>query len=224
MKILLAEDDPNIADNLIQNLKTQDYAVDWVENGILAEESIKGGHYDILILDLGLPGRDGIDVIDNLRKQKSQIPILILTAKSSTEDCVEALTLGADDYLTKPFKFEEVNARLLALVRRSQGRTSKAIKYRDVEIDPSKHQLSFRGKVLDVPRREFSLLATLMANPDHVMTREQLLGKLYTWDDDIASNVLEVHIHNLRKMLGKDYIKTVRGVGYKLGDNKTAKR
>lgn len=218
MRILLAEDNEQLGDALVTALKQESYAVDWVRNGVQALSAPQLEHFDAVILDLGLPGLDGLSVLKQLRAKKILTPVLILTARDSIDAKVEGLDSGADDFLAKPFERAELMARLRSLLRRQrQGEqvTSKIV-FGDVTIDTANHMVFFRDDTVILSRREYALLCVLMERPGKVFTREELQQSLYSWDDDVSSNTLEVHVHNLRKKFYPELIKTLRGIGYRI--------
>ncbi len=213
MRILILEDDQQLASGLIQTLQHEKYVVDHfdrVEHGLNA---VQVEHYDLVLLDLGLPDADGFSFLKEFRKN-SATPVLILTARDSIDDKIHGLDLGADDYLPKPFDINELQARIRALLRRSSGQASNQLIYADVSMDTQARAVTYQGKAVNLSRREYNLLETLMQNQGKVMSRNSLEQSLYSWQDDIESNALEVHIHNLRKKLYGKLITTVRGVGY----------
>ncbi len=214
MRILIVEDDETLGESLLESLKHEGYAVDWVKDGLTADQALRSEHFDIVILDLGLPELPGLRVLDNMRLRESKIPVLILTARDAIEDRIKGLDMGADDYMTKPFDLNEVTARLRALQRRSVERASSHIKYGPIEIDPVSHTVVHDDILMSLPRREFALLLKLVENQGKALSREQLSQSLYNWDEDVDSNALEVHIHNLRKKFGTELIRTIRGIGY----------
>ena len=214
MRILLVEDDSLLGEGLLSGLQRENYSVDWVKNGETALSAISSTDYNAVILDIGLPKMSGLDVLRQSRKQGKVLPILILTAQDAVSDRITGLDAGADDYLTKPFEFEELCARLRALTRRSRGLAEKNICYKNIEIDTAAHNVTHDGKPIQLSRREFSLLEELLSSTGRVLSRSQLEDKLYSWGDEVGSNAIEVHIHHLRKQFGSDLIKTVRGVGY----------
>jgi len=219
MRILVVEDDPTLRDGLCAGLKQNGYVADSLDNGELADKILKTEHFDLIIMDLGLPGISGLEVLRNLRAREDSTPVLVLTARDTTEDIVESLNSGADDYLSKPFNFDELLARLGALHRRFSSRAETIIKYGPIELDPTSHTVSLNGEFLNISRREYALLQKLIENPGRALTREQLVQSLYSWDDEVDSNALEVHIHNLRKKVGNKLIRTIRGVGYMVEKN-----
>jgi two-component system, OmpR family, response regulator QseB len=215
MRILVAEDDELLGDGIKKGLeKQQGYIVDWLKDGATALQAIKSEGYEIVILDLGLPKMDGLSVLKELRSSGIDTPVLILTARDTPEDRVKGLDYGADDYLTKPFDIGELYARIRAIHRRATHRIENKITHGRLILDPSAHSVTMDGLLLNIPRREFALLIKLLENTGSVISREQLTQSLYNWDDEIDSNTLEVHIHNLRKKLGNSLIRTIRGVGY----------
>ena len=214
MRILLVEDDSLLGEGLLSGLQRENYSVDWVKNGETALSAISSTDYDAIILDIGLPKMSGLDVLRQSRKQGQMLPILILTAQDAVSDRINGLDAGADDYLTKPFEFKELCARLRALTRRSRGLAEKKIRYKTIEIDTAAHSVTHDGEAIQLSRREYSLLEELLSCTGRVLSRSQLEDKLYSWGDEVGSNAIEVHIHHLRKQFGSDLIKTVRGVGY----------
>jgi DNA-binding response OmpR family regulator len=214
VRILLVEDDTLIGEGLFSGLQRENYSVDWVKNGETAVTAATDVAYDVIILDLGLPKMSGLDVLKKLRHQGYSQPVLILTAQDATPDRVAGLDAGADDYLTKPFEFVELCARIRALTRRAHGLTEQTLRYKNIVVDAAAHSVHFKDEKIDLSRREFALLNELLSSAGRVLSRYQLEEKLYSWGDEIESNAIEVHIHHLRKRFGSDLIKTVRGVGY----------
>jgi two-component system response regulator QseB len=214
MRILLVEDDTLLGEGLLQGLQRDKQSVDWVKNGEFALTAMSNTPYDVVILDIGLPKMSGLDVLKKARSLGQQTPILILTAQDAVSDRVAGLDAGADDYLTKPFELTELNARLRALARRARGLTEQTIRYANIELNPAAHTVLFNGQSVDLSRREFAMLEALLSSVGRVLSRAQLEEKLYAWGDEIESNVIEVHIHHLRKRFGAKLIKTVRGIGY----------
>jgi len=219
MRVLLAEDDPMIGASVRQGLRQDGFTVDWVEDGIAAELALAENVHDVLVLDLGLPRKSGLDVLRGLRRRDDRRPVLILTARDAIADRVAGLDAGADDYLTKPFELDELAARLRALLRRGAGRASPLLVQGAIELDPASRQVRHRGQPVALSAREFRLLEALMARPGAILSRAQLEEKLYGWNESVDSNAVEVHIHSLRKKLGADTIRNVRGVGYALGSS-----
>lgn len=214
MRLLLVEDDEILGDGLVAGLKMEGYAVDWLTNGKLAEEALKINTYELIVLDLSLPDRNGLDILRNLRSRKNETPVLVLTAKDTIQDRVIGLDSGADDFVIKPFDLNEVCARLRALSRRHEGRGTPTLEYKDLVLDPASHQVTLRNEKVDLSKKEFEILSFLMSNIGKVISRARLEESLYSWDSDIESNTVEVHIHYLRKKLAPGIIRTVRGVGY----------
>ncbi|MAR01736.1 MAG: DNA-binding response regulator [Oceanospirillaceae bacterium] len=224
MRLLLVEDDPMLGNSLKQALQAQHYVVDWVQTGLSALTALQTEHFDLAVMDLGLPGLDGVRVIEEVRDQRLPLPILILTARDSVEDRVRGLDAGADDYLLKPFDLNELLARLRALGRRNNAAVavSNELRYGDIVLDTTHHQASFQGQPVNLSRREFLLLEVFLSRPGQVFTRQQLEQSLYGWGEEVESNALEVHIHHLRRKFGNEVILTVRGVGYRLATENRA--
>lgn len=216
MRILIAEDDPQLGDGLTVGLRQDGYAVDWVKDGVAADLALEAGDYDLLVLDLGLPRAEGMAVLARLRGRGQALPVLILTARDATGDKVAGLDAGADDYLVKPVSLDELAARVRALARRAAGRAQPLLRHGDLALDPASRAVTLAGAPVELSAREFSLLQTLMENAGRVMSRARLEAALYGWRDEPDSNALEVHIHHLRRKLGADRIKTLRGIGYTL--------
>ncbi len=214
MRILLAEDDPLLGDGLKAGLRQQGFQVDWVRDGTAAERELRAQPYAAAVLDLGLPQRDGLDVLAMARQAGLTLPILILTARDGIPDRVKGLDLGADDYVVKPVDLDELAARLRALVRRAHGQPAERLRAQDVELDPAGSTVQQAGEAITLSSREFDLLHALMLNAGRVLSREQLEQHLYSWGQEVESNAIEVHIHHLRRKLGNALIQTVRGVGY----------
>lgn len=219
MRLLLVEDDELLGDAVKTGLTQFGYVVDWVKDGETARHAIKTESFELIIMDLGLPRLSGINLLQKIRQGGNTTPVIILTARESVESRVRGLDVGADDYIIKPFDLNELSARIRALIRRSQGRAETAIQYRNVTLDPAAHLVMVDGEIVNVPRREFSLLQKLLENKGYVISREQLMQSIYGWNEDVDSNALEVHIHNLRKKLNANYIRTIRGVGYMIEKN-----
>jgi len=214
MRVLLVEDDTLLGDGIYNGLVQQGAAVDWVKNGPAAEVALEANKYDAMILDLTLPQGDGLTILQNLRAAGDTMPVLILTARDSVTDRVLGLDSGADDYMTKPFDMTELDARLRALIRRSKGRASPELRHGDLIIDLASLSVTRGSQVVPLSRREFALLHVLLENTGNVMDRKSLEESLYAWKDEVDSNAVEVHIHRIRKKLGIDIIRTIRGVGY----------
>ena len=214
MHILLVEDDPPLGDGLSIGLRQAGHAVDWVRDGAAADLALKTEDFDLLVLDLGLPRLVGMEVLRRLRGRGQTLPVLILTARDATTDKVAGLDAGADDYLVKPVDIDELAARLRALGRRAAGRAAPLLQQGAVTLDPAGRRVTLADVPVELSAREFAVLHALMENTGRVMTRAQLESSIYGWRDEPDSNALEVHIHHLRKKLGTDFIKTLRGVGY----------
>ena len=214
MRILLAEDDTLLGDGLRAGLRQLGFQVDWVRDGAAAERELASGVYTAAVLDLGLPVKDGLDVLQAVRARKITTPVLVLTARDAVPDRIRGLDLGADDYVVKPVDLHELGARLRSLVRRSYGQTQDVLRCGGVLLDPSARQVSLHGAAVTLATREFDLLHALMLNAGRVMSREQLEQQLYSWGHEVESNAIEVHIHHLRRKLQSDLIQTVRGIGY----------
>ena len=197
--------------------------MDWVKDGTLADQALRTEKFDLVVLDLGLPKMPGITVLQNLRERGDTTPVLILTARESIDDRVKGLDSGADDYLTKPFDLDELCARLRALQRRFSSRADPLLIHNNITLDPAAHTVTFNGEPLNVSRREFALLQKLLENAGRVLSREHLTQSLYGWGEDVDSNALEVHIHNLRKKFGQEFIHTIRGIGYMIDKIKEEK-
>jgi two-component system OmpR family response regulator/two-component system response regulator QseB len=219
MRILLAEDDPLLGDGLRAGLRQQGFQVDWVRDGEAAEREFASGVYAASVLDLGLPLKDGLDVLKSLRERGIRTPILVLTARDAVPDRIQGLNLGADDYVLKPVDLLELGARLRSLVRRAHGQVQDSLQCADVLLEPAARRVSLQGQDVTLSTREFDLLHTLMRNAGRVLSREQLEEQLYSWGHEVESNTIEVHIHHLRRKLHPDLIQTVRGVGYTMQRN-----
>ena len=214
MRLLLVEDDEILGDGLVAGLTMEGYAVDWLTNGKLADEALKMNSYELIVLDLNLPDMDGMSVLKALRSRRNETPVMVLTAKDTVPDRVLGLDSGADDFVVKPFDLDEVCARLRALARRNEGRSIPTIEYKGVVLDPASHQVTYNGEKVELSQKEFEVLNFLMSNIGRVISRARLEESLYSWNTDIESNTVEVHIHHLRKKLDSALIRTVRGVGY----------
>lgn len=219
MRILLIEDDALIGNGIKVGLTKSGFSVDWFTDGKTGLQAIKSAPYDAVVLDLTLPGMDGMDILQQWRNEKIDTPVLVLTARDTLNDRVTGLQRGADDYLCKPFALAEVIARLQALIRRRYGQANPIVEHSLVKFDPNSRKVSLQGKDIPLTTREYNLLELFMMNKERVLSRSFIEEKLYNWDDEVSSNALEVHIHNLRQKLGKQFIRTVHGVGYALGKN-----
>ncbi|WP_439586302.1 response regulator [Hydrogenophaga sp.] len=214
MRLLLVEDDTMIGEAVLDLLRAEHYAVDWVRDGEMATTAAKSLDYDLILLDLGLPRRDGLEVLRDLRARKDRVPVLIATARDSVQQRVEGLDAGADDYILKPYDMDELLARIRALLRRAAGRAEPVYEHMGVSINTATREVSANGQPVVLSAREWAVLEPLIARPGLVLSREQLEEKLYGWKDDVSSNAVEVYIHGVRKKLGAGLIINVRGVGY----------
>ena len=214
MRLLLVEDDPMIGSSVQSGLKQDGYSVDWVRDGIAAELAMANGVYELLLLDLGLPHKSGLDLLESLRKSGASLPVLVITARDSVADRVKGLDAGADDYLVKPFDLTELSARIRALLRRQGGRSSPVLEHGQLLLNPATHEVMLGGAPVNLSVREFALLHAFLEQPGVPLSRAQLEVRLYGWDEEIESNVVEVYIHSLRRKLGAEWIRNVRGVGY----------
>jgi DNA-binding response OmpR family regulator len=217
VRVLLVEDDRMIGDSVRAALRQAGFAVDWVRDGAAAEASLATERFDVVLLDLGLPQRDGLDVLRAVRARGDRTPVIVLTARDALASRVAGLDAGADDYLLKPFELDELLARMRAVMRRHAGHAASAIQVQDVVLDAATRQVSRAGQPVALSAREFALLEALMARPGAILSRAQLEDRLYGWGDQIDSNAISVFIHQLRRKLGEDFIHTVRGVGYYVG-------
>ena len=214
MRLLLVEDDLMIGEAALDLLRAEDYAVDWVKDGEMADTALDSQTYDLVLLDLGLPRRDGLAVLRRLRARKDRTPVLITTARDAVAQRVEGLDMGADDYIVKPYEVDELLARIRALIRRAAGRAEPVYEHLGISIDPVTREVAVGGEPVVLSAREWAVLEPLLARPGMVLSRRQLEEKLYSWKDDLSSNAVEVYIHGLRKKLGPRIIQNVRGVGY----------
>jgi DNA-binding response OmpR family regulator len=214
MRILIVEDEPLLGDALQVGLRERGFAAEWLHDGRSADEALRTEEFAAVVLDIGLPRMDGLQLLRRLRARNDRTPVLLLTARDAVEDRVRGLDTGADDYVVKPVSLAELAARLRALARRSVGQASPQLSIGSLTLDPAEHQVTFKGKLVELPIREFAVLRELMANAGRVLTREQLEARLYEWDRALESNAIEVHVHHLRRKLSPDIIRTVRGVGY----------
>jgi two-component system response regulator QseB len=217
VRILLIEDDPLLGDALRTGLRELGLLVDWLRDGVLAEEALQQTPYDVVVLDLGLPRKDGMQVLNAWRSRGDVTPVLILTAREGLDARIEGLDTGADDYLVKPVNIAELAARLRALVRRSQGRVERVWRHGALEYNPAARTATWQGRPLDLTNREMGLLEVLLANPNRVLSKAHIQEKLYDWSEELESNTLEVYVHHLRRKIDPGIVRTVRGVGYMLG-------
>jgi len=214
--LLLAEDDIMIGDAVRAGLRRLGFSVDWVQDGVAAEQALLAEPYDACLLDLGLPRKAGLAVLRRLRERGSMLPVLVLTARDAITDRVEGLDAGADDYVVKPFDLAELAARIRAVTRRKAGRAQTVIEHGDVALDPAAREVRRNGELVALSPREFALLQALLEQPGRILSRGQLEERLYGWGEEVESNVVEVHVHTLRRKLGADFIRNVRGVGYRV--------
>lgn len=220
MRVLLVEDDAMIGSAVHSALEDESYAVDWVKNGQASLSSLASQHYDIVLLDLGLPGRDGLEVLRTLRAKDNPVPVLIVTAREALDDRIRGLDCGADDYVLKPFEMSELLARMRAVLRRKGGTAIPVLTSAQLTLDPATHEASANGQEpVQLSNREFALLQALMVRPGAILSRSDLEDRVYGWGDEVESNAIEFRIHALRKKLGSDAIKNVRGVGWMVSKN-----
>ena len=222
MRVLLVEDDPMIGESLREALRRQGMAADWVRDGRAADEVLASERFDAVLLDLGLPQRSGVQVLQSLRARGDATPVIVLTARDALADKVGSLDAGADDYLVKPFELDELLARLRAVGRRHAGRAQTALQVADLRLDPATREVSRGGRPVLLSAREFALLQALLERPGAILSRAQLEDRLYGWGEEVESNAVSVYVHQLRRKLGDDLLHTVRGVGYYVGPRKQA--
>lgn len=218
MRILVVEDDRLLGDGIQAGLSGMGFAVDWVRDGESALAALSAESFTAMVLDLGLPRRDGMGVLSALRAAGKDLPVLVLTARDGVADKVGALDCGADDYVVKPFDLDELAARLRALIRRASGRADACLRHGDIVLDPAARTVMRGATAVSLTGREFDLLHMLLAGAGRVLTRRVLEERLYAWGEIVESNALEVHVHHLRRKLGSELIRTVRGVGYLVGE------
>ncbi|MCF8198083.1 MAG: response regulator [Sulfuritalea sp.] len=219
MKLLLAEDDPMIGASVQKGLAQAGFGIDWCRDGEASKHALSDGHYALLLLDLGLPRQDGLSVLRWLRKSGNDIPVLIITARDAVADRIAGLDLGADDYLVKPFDLDELSARVRALIRRHAGRSKPEIVAGALSLNPITRIVRLKDQTVAVSQKEFALLEALLQSPGQVLSRNELEEQIYGWGEEIGSNAIEVHIHNLRRKLGAERIRNVRGIGYVVSDD-----
>lgn len=217
MRILLVEDDLLLGDGVEAGLRQTGFTVDWIKDGVSARSALEVVDYDGMVLDINLPRLSGLDLLSEIRRAGNALPVLLLTARDTVEDRILGLDAGADDYLVKPFALGELVARLRAVVRRTHGRASPTLEYAGLSLDPGAHKACYQGQDIELTGKEFQLLELFLDNRNKVLSRQQIEEKLYGWNQEVASNAVEVHIHHLRKKLGAQFIRTHRGVGYQLG-------
>ncbi|WP_367298454.1 quorum sensing response regulator transcription factor QseB [Hafnia alvei] len=218
MRVLLIEDDKLIGDGIKAGLIKMGFSVDWFTEGKQGLSALDSAPYDAVVLDLSLPGMDGLDILRSWRQNGHDEPVLILTARDALEQRVAGLQQGADDYLCKPFALIEVTARLQALIRRRHGQVQTTLTHSSVSLDPINLTVTYNGEPIYLKPKEFALLELLLRNEGRVLPRPLIEEKIYNWDDDVSSNAIEVHIHHLRKKFGSSFIRTVHGIGYTLGE------
>lgn len=216
MRVLLVEDDPMIAESMQSALQRDGYAVDWIGDGEQAAEALRTARFDIVLLDLGLPRRDGLAVLRDLRSRHDATPVIILTARDDVRSRVGGLDAGADDYVVKPFDLDELAARMRSVLRRRGGRAEPLLEHGGIRLNPVTHEVVCRDEPVSLSAREYAVLEALMQRPGAVLSRSQLEDRLYGWGGEIESNAIEVYIHALRRKLGSEAIRTLRGVGYYL--------
>jgi two-component system response regulator QseB len=216
MRVLVVEDDPMIGRAVVNGMQDAGYAVDWVRDGAAAELALGHGAYDLALLDLGLPRKDGLEVLKSVRRARSDVPVLIITARDAVADRVAGLDVGADDYLVKPFDLDELLARARAVIRRRAGRGNPEIVHGALSLDPVRRRVLFRGAPVELSAREFAILEALLQEPGAVVSRDKLEEAVYGWGAEVGSNTVEVHLHHLRRKLEPGLIRNVRGVGYRI--------
>ena len=216
MRILVVEDDPLLGDALCTGLRQRRFNADWVQDGVAAELALRADAFAAVVLDIGLPRLDGIELLRRERSRGSKVPVLLLTARDAVEDRVRGFDTGADDYVVKPVDLDELAARLRALVRRSRGEPAPVLEVGELRVDPAARTRRLPRQAIDLKAKEFNLLQEFVLNAGRVLSRDQIEGRLYAWGDEVESNTVEVHVHHLRRKLAPDLIRTVRGVGYVL--------
>ncbi|MCT4655015.1 MAG: response regulator transcription factor [Cohaesibacter sp.] len=221
MRILLIEDEPLIAQAIKTFLERYEFRIDWVASGELASEALASNPFDLVILDLGLPDKDGFDVLHDLRDENFELPVLILTAREATKNKIEGFSLGADDYLTKPFDMEELMARCRALIRRSHGRSKTILRHQGLELNLDQQSLTYKGEPVKLQQLAFRLLTILMERKGRVISKSDLMELLYGWDENAESNVLEVYVSQIRRKTYPSLIRTIRGIGYIIDEPET---
>ncbi|HCE09809.1 MAG TPA: DNA-binding response regulator [Oxalobacteraceae bacterium] len=214
MRILLVEDDRMIGESVRTSLRQDGYAVDWVQDGRSADAAMSAEHFDLVLLDLGLPGMSGLEVLHSLRGRKNSTPVIVITARDGIEDRIKGLDAGADDYVVKPFDVDELAARIRSSLRRSSGHAEPEIEILGVRINPATREVRKDGKKIMLSAREYAIVEALMLRPGAILSRAQLEERMYGWGDEIESNAIEVYIHGVRRKLGADFVQNVRGVGY----------
>ncbi|AMP15328.1 response regulator transcription factor [Collimonas pratensis] len=219
MRILLIEDDYMLGNSIRKGFYPYGFTVDWTQDGIAAEAALAAESYSAVLLDLGLPRKSGLEVLKKMRADGNSTPVIILSASDRVLNRIEGLDAGADDYLNKPFDLDELAARVRALLRRSGGRTNPQLVHGDIHFDPASNTVAYKGKQVGLSGRELMVLAALIEKPGAVLSRAQLVDKVYGWNDEVESNTIEVHIHALRKKLAPGVIRNIRGLGYMLSSS-----
>ena len=214
MRLLLVEDDRMIGESVQKGLRQDGFSVDWVQDGVSAELALETERYDCVLLDLGLPKKDGLDVLRGMRAKRDAAPVVVITARDAVPDRIKGLDTGADDYLVKPFDLDELAARVRAVVRRREGRAEPVLEHSGVILRPATHEATFQNEPLSLSAREFAVLEALISRPGAILSRAQLEERIYGWGEEVESNAVEVFVHSLRRKLGADFIRTVRGAGY----------
>ncbi|WP_334186567.1 response regulator transcription factor [Noviherbaspirillum sp.] len=214
MRVLLVEDDAMIGEGVRTSLRQDGYAVDWVRNGQLADTALMNEHFDIVLLDLGLPGKDGLQVLRSMRARKKKTPVIVITARDDVEDRIKGLDAGADDYVIKPFDLDELSARIRSGLRRSAGHAEPEMEVMGVRLNPATRAVSRNGQPIQLSAREYAIVEALMLRPGQILSRAQIEERMYGWGDEVGSNTVEVYIHAIRRKLGAEFIQNVRGVGY----------
>ncbi|MGA7984710.1 MAG: response regulator transcription factor [Burkholderiales bacterium] len=214
MRLLLVEDDRMIGESVQKGLRLDGFSVDWVQDGNSAELALETERYDCVLLDLGLPKKDGMDVLRGMRSKRDAAPVVVITARDAVPERIKGLDTGADDYVVKPFDLDELAARVRAVVRRREGRAEPVIEYLELALNPATHQATYRDQPLGLSAREFAVLEALVSRPGAILSRAQLEERIYGWGEEVESNAVEVFIHSLRRKLGAEFIRTVRGAGY----------
>jgi DNA-binding response OmpR family regulator len=220
MRVLLVEDDEMIGQSLVQALGGNGWSVDWVKDGMLAQSALADGDYACVLLDLGLPKRDGIEVLRKARADGDHTPVLVLTARDGIDDRITGLDIGADDYLVKPYEFRELLARMRAIIRRRDGAAHSVIGGAEVQLDLTTREVLVQGERSQLSQREFSLLHALLERPGAILSRDQLENRIYGWGEEVSSNAVDVLIHGMRRKLGADTIRNVRGLGWRIAPSR----
>lgn len=214
MRLLLIEDDVMIGESVRTSFRQNGYAVDWVRTGELADTVLMTEHFDLVLLDLGLPGKDGIEVLRRLRSKQKSTPVIIITARDGIEDRIKGLDAGADDYVVKPFDLDELAARVRSALRRGAGHGDPEVEILGVRLKPASREVTLQDTPIILSAREYAIVEALMLRPGMILSRAQLQDRMYGWGEDVESNTVEVYIHSIRRKLGSDFIQNVRGVGY----------